>query len=501
LAYFYMFISRSVKSVDFAREAAEHRRELQQPPTKKFKSSAAPKGTKLPPGYQNRALLRKLNEGNSDTRADEGIEHQIKALEEQVKLRQIDKATFEKLCKEIKVGGNADYTHLVKGLDWELLKRIKSGEDVLNPPEHEAIKDEETASGREDDVNDEFDRVLEEKEQDIAPPKGNVRKGTVSPPSGESGKKISRDEILKQLRAKRAVIAASSREPEPSESSLGSKFKRIGDERRVEQDKNGRRKEVLIVTDSHGKTKRKVRWLDKTETQTTKDGLLVPDKNVKPLGMEVPADIASKAAAAEKSEDEDIFEGVGLDYNPLADLSDDESASESEKEAEGTEGPNADPKTSATGSDAEGKPAPETSKPRNYFSTSSTTVEMADSAEPSNPLTTDPTILAALKRAAALRQASPSGAAEDEEDVDPETLLRRRKFLEEARRREAEDALDIDYGFGSSRIADEEDEEGGIWEGQSGNKRKRGPKKRKGDKDNVADIMKVLDGRKKGDKS
>ena len=507
MAYLYMFISRSVKSVDFAREAAEHRRELQQPPTKKFKSSAAPKGTKLPPGYQNRALLRKLNEGNSDTRADEGIEHQIKALEEQVKLRQIDKATFEKLCKEIKVGGNASATHLVKGLDWELLKRIKSGEDVLNPPEQEEIKDEETASGREDDVNDDFDRILEEKERDIAPPKGNVRKGTMSPPSGESGKKISRDEILKQLRANRVAIAASSREPEPSESSLGSKFKRIGDDRSerkrwVEQDKNGRRKEVLVVTDSHGKTKRKVRWLDKTEAQTTKDGLLVPDKNVKPLGMEVPADIASKAAAAEKSEDEDIFEGAGLDYNPLADLSDDESASESEKEAEATEGPNAEfPKTSATGSDAEGKPAPETAKTRNYFSTSSTTVETTDSAQRSNPLTTDPTILAALKRAAALRQASPSGAAEDEEAVDPETLLRRRKFLEEARRREAEDALDIDYGFGSSRIADEEDEEGGIWEGQSGNKRKRGPKKRKGDKDNVADIMKVLDGRKKGDKS
>jgi hypothetical protein len=486
---------RSVKGVDFARQASEHRRESQQPPTKKFKSSAAPKGTKLPPGYQNRTLLRKLNEGNSDTRADEDMAHRIKALEEQVKLRQIDRTMFEKLCKEIKAGGDVSYIHPVKGLDWELLNRIKSGED----------RDEKATSGREDE-DDEFDRALEEKEKEKA------KKGNMPPPSGESGKKISRDDILKQLRANRAVVAASSQEPEPSESSLGSKFKRIGDDRSerkrwVEQDENGRRKEVLVVTDSSGKTKRKIRWLDKAEAQTTKDGLLIPDKNAKPLGMEVPADIASKAAAAEKSEDEDIFEGAGLDYNPLAELSDDEPTSESEKEeeeeAEATEGPNAEfPETSATGSGAEGKPeaAPETSKPRNYFSTSSTAVEVTDSVERSNPFATDPTIFAALKRAAALRQASPSGAAEDEEDVDPETLLRRRKFLEEARRREAEDSLDIDYGFGSSRIGDEEDEEGGIWEGQGGNKRKRGPKKRKGDKDSVADIMKVLDGRKKGDK-
>ncbi|KAN0086456.1 hypothetical protein V8E54_000144 [Elaphomyces granulatus] len=364
--------------------ASEHRRESQRPPAKN-----------LPLGYQNRTLLKKLNEGNSDTRADEDMEHRIKAL--------YRRAT----------GGYVSYIHPVKGLDWELLKRIKSRED----------KDEKTTSGCEDE-DDEFDRVLEEKEKEKA------KKGNMPPPSGEMHR----------------------REPEPSESSLGSKFKRIGDDRSerkrwVEQDENGRRKEVLVVTDSSGKTKRKIRWLDKAEAQTTKDGFLIPDKNAKPLGMEVPADIASKAAAAEKSEDEDILEGAGLDYNPLAELSDDEPTSESEKE----EGPNAGfPETSATSNDS-----------RNYFSTSSTAVEVTDSVERSNPFATDPTILAALKRAAALRQASPSGAAEDEED---------------------------------------EDEEGGIREGQSGNKRKRGPKKRKGDKDNVADIMKVLDGRKNGDK-
>jgi hypothetical protein len=88
-----------------------------------------------------------------------------------------------------------------------------------------------------------------------------------------------------------------------------------------------------------------------------------------------------------------------------------------------------------------------------------------------------------------------------EEDADAETLARRKKFLEEAKRREAQDAMDMDYGFGSSRIEDEEDEEGPTWEERGGNKRKRGPKKRKGNKDSAADVLRVLDARSKGEKS
>ena len=87
------------------------------------------------------------------------------------------------------------------------------------------------------------------------------------------------------------------------------------------------------------------------------------------------------------------------------------------------------------------------------------------------------------------------------EDVDPERLARRKKFLEEARRRDALDALDLDYGFGSSRIEDEEDEEGPTFgdgeQPRGGNKRKRGPKKRKGDKDSATDVLRVMEGRKK----
>ena len=44
---------------DFARQVTEHARQANgEPALKKFKSSAAPKGTKLAEGYQDRAKLR-----------------------------------------------------------------------------------------------------------------------------------------------------------------------------------------------------------------------------------------------------------------------------------------------------------------------------------------------------------------------------------------------------------------------------------------------------------
>lgn len=108
----------------------------------------------------------------------------------------------------------------------------------------------------------------------------------------------------------------------------------------------------------------------------------------------------------------------------------------------------------------------------------------------------DPTLMAALKKAATLRQPSPSAENEGDEDIDEAAAFHRKKFLEEVRRREAEDAMDMDLGFGSSRIEDDEDEEAVVFEGRGGNKRKRGPKKRKGDKESASDVMKVLEGRK-----
>jgi hypothetical protein len=67
-------------------------------------------------------------------------------------------------------------------------------------------------------------------------------------------------------------------------------------------------------------------------------------------------------------------------------------------------------------------------------------------------------------------------------------------------------------GFGSSRFEDEEDfeekkvklsawggkddDEEGDRRGEGKGKRKRGPKKRKGDGNNAEDVMRVIDGRK-----
>ncbi|GIK07014.1 hypothetical protein Aspvir_002667 [Aspergillus viridinutans] len=486
---------RSVTGVDFARQLAEQRRESQQPPTKRFKSSAAPKGTKLPTGYQDRAaLLRQVqDESGSD------IEKRIQALEEMVKLGQIDRATFDKIRSELGVGGDVKSTHMVKGLDWDLLKRVKAGEDVTKTSEETPASSEpqnEEGLDQAEDVDEAFDRVLEEKEQTVlpsAPKEKKEKKGTMAPPLLPAKK--TRDEILRELKASRAAAAAATATSHSSEPALGGKFKRIGEskvekKRFIEQDENGRRREVLVITDAEGKTKRKVRWLDKPGES---NGLLVPEKDAKPLGMEVPAEIAAKVAAPPSTDqDDDIFAGVGADYNPLGDEDeDDNSSDEDEGQIQTTE--------KASISANEEKPAVEPHKPRNYFSTS-TKDEPPESDRRANPLTTDPTLLAALKRAAALRQASPSAGAvsgEGEEDVDDETLLRRKKFLEEARRREALDAADLDFGFGGSRNEDEEDDEAVVFENEGSKKRKRGPKKKKGDKNSAADVLRVLEGRKK----
>lgn len=492
--------SRSLTTPNFARQLADYRREGQQPPTKRFKSSTAPKGTKLPTGYQDRTHLRQSQDDDSA----EDIETRITALEELVKEGKIDAGTFEKLRAELGVGGDVGSTHMVKGLDWELLRRVRAGEDVSKGTEKGEEDEGDGAEEEEVDLEAEFERVTEEKGQgDIAPvapkEKKKKKKGTMAPPPVPAQEqKKSRDEILRQLRASRAAPAA---EPAPSpESTLGSKFKKLGESRPekkrwVETDENGRRREVLLTTDAQGNTKRKTRWLDQPGEP---NGLLVPDKDAKPLGMEVPAEVASKAAAAAapvEDEDEDIFEGVGADYNPLADIGEDDSSSDSDEEGQVAE--KAPEKPTPTEPAPPSKELIQPSRPRNYFSTSThdePTEEDEDRAR-ANPLTRDPSLLAALKRAAALRQASPSAGGDEEKKDDS----RGQRFLEEMRRREAQDAMDMDMGFGGSRNEDEEDEEFIGLEGEGGRggqKRKRGPKKRKGDKENASDVMGVLESRK-----
>ncbi|KAL4997940.1 hypothetical protein BDV10DRAFT_80067 [Aspergillus recurvatus] len=512
---------RTLTAPNFASQLAEYRRERdgKPPPNKKFKSSAAPKGTKLPAGYEDRAAARLR--ASEDAKSAER-EEKLKELEERFKRGLIDEETFTKLRKQLGVGGDLRSTHMVKGLDWDLLRRIKAGEDVERTKDGK--KDEEgneeasavNEAEEEVDVDQEFDKVLEKKESEVlpsAPKEKEKKRGNMAPAPAQTRRKT-RDEIIRELKSSRAAASVPAAAPAP-ESVLGARFKKFGDtkpekKRFIEEDENGRRREVLLITDADGKTKRKTRWLDKpgtTAPTAATTSAPIPEKEKaakpKPLGMEVPADVAAKIKAAQQNveeDDDDIFEGVGADYDPLGGGGSDEDSSGSEdgEVATKTES-HQEPRKAETA----GESTPVAARSRNYFATSTTGKEaeqVESDRDRTNPLTKDPTILAALKRAAALRQAADGSdhVADDEEGVDRETLLRRKKFLEEAQRREALDAMDLDYGFGGSRVEDDEDDEGVLLEMErGGNKRKRGPKKRKGDKDSAADVLGVLEGRKK----
>ncbi len=86
------------------------------------------------------------------------------------------------------------------------------------------------------------------------------------------------------------------------------------------------------------------------------------DKDAKPLGMEVPA----VAPAPVEDDNGDIFEGVGVDYNPLGDVEDDDDDS-SDEEGQTSAEPS---KPSPPPKPLESAPAdmqPPPKKKRNYF--------------------------------------------------------------------------------------------------------------------------------------
>jgi hypothetical protein len=201
---------------------------------------------------------------------------------------------------------------------------------------------------------------------------------------------------------------------------------------------------------------------------------------------------------------------VGDDYDPLAGLGDDSDDSEDE----GEEGEVSEDKSTKETTDKEVKqpepgsmappPRPkQPTAPRNYFSTPLPSQEQT-STQPAG--LSDPTLLAALKKASSLNATSLTSEEKTTEEKAKEE--KRRRMLQQYDR----DAQDMDMGFGSSRFADEEDfeekkvklsewggdddgdEDGGKGDGKG--KRKRGPKKRKGDGNNAADVMRVLEQRK-----
>ena len=475
---------------DFARQLAERNAELNPSSSKKFRSTAAPKGTKLGVGYQDRTQLRTSSEENEKA-------VRVKALEEMVKLGQMDQSIFEKLRDEI-VGGNAKDVHLVKGLDYKLLQRVRRGEDVLfdsrksTPSQRQDLEGKE-GPGPEIDVDEEFER-LEEKEVQPMTKEERSKEGQMAPPPPVAGRKRTRDDILRELKASRAAAAEKAKQ-----SSLGPKFVKLGDNRersRIERDERGR--EVLITVDRDGKVKRKVKKM-MVENAFNGHGLLMPDKDIKPLGMEVVPTVAPTV-----EDDGDIFEDAGIDYNPLGDIvddgdSDDSTVFEADKAAEPS---NLSPPSEPPEAEFESSAIPPSStRKRNYFGNASE--EETTNGPLPNPLA-DPTILAALKKASTINPI-PSISANEEETA---RLARRKKMLELHDR----DAEDMDLEFGSSRFEDQEDgedrrvklsawdgdggEDGGNGEGKAKRKRKRGAKKRKEDVNSAADVLKAMERRK-----
>ena len=502
---------------DFARQLAERNAKANPQDKKKIRASA-PKGTKLAAGYTDRTKERTDEEDNE-------MAKRIKNLEEAMKLGQIDRETFEKLVSEI-TGGDVTTTHLVKGLDRKLLERVRRGEDVLGGKEEEAAKEEDEQEEPTEEVEDAFDELAE---ADVGPVTRDKveKKGEriMAPPPPIAGAKRTRADILAELKRQREEAAkAAEAEHERKFPTLGAGFRKVtpqGERTRIEIDDKGR--EVLIITGPDGKEKRKVRK-QKTESQPAPEIRNDLDDATKPINMHnLPA-----PKKQEDSEDDDIFGGVGSSYNPLANLDDDDEDEDSEEEGEAAPDDTVEEKPTsqsavpaslemeAAGTAAEALRPPESSQPakRDYFRTSSKLKTTSEGA--SGLSSADATVKAALAKVRNLDEKSTllqnlSGNPSEAESK--EDRLKKRAAELAASDRDMED---IDMGFGESRFddADEMEREGekvkfSEWKGigtggddededgpKGAKKRKRGPKKRKGDVNNADDVLQAMERQK-----
>jgi hypothetical protein len=496
---------RGVSGNDFARQVAE--RNAANQTTRKFKGSAAPKGSRLGSGFTDRTQNR------YDDEADERAAR-IKALEEQVKLGQLDNATFEALRDQI-TGGDVDATHLVKGLDRKLLERVRKGEDVLGGAK----------PADEEDLEDEFEQ-FEEKEVARVEREKVVKKGEMAPPQPVAGAKRSRDQILADLKAQRKAQADARLAARPE---LGDKFRDVRSSRAsssIEVDAKGR--EVLITTDEHGNVKKKVR---KVQTPVEESNVSAQTHKFLDEGVTVPAPkpLEKPVEAPKDDSDDDIFDGVGDAYDPLGGMDDDDSSDDEDGEVlEKVSKPatasevdaRPESKEATTTSMPPPPPPAQPTAPRNYFkSTTTTTDATAEPQAPQNPFN-DAAFLAAIKKAGALSNISLSLNASSDDPSAPESaeakearLQKRAKMLAGSDR----DLDDMDLGFGSSRFGDEEEGEDGqriklsTWKGTgddddddddnggSKEKKKKG-RRRKGDKNSAADVLGVMERRKEAGK-
>lgn len=434
-----------------------------------------------------------------------------------VKLGQMDIATFESLRDRI-VGEDIRDAHLVKGLDWKLLERARKGEvtaaELLEPGTTKKVVEEALVTKAEGELEEEFEKL---EGQQIQPLKKEekIKKGEMAPPPPVAGRKRNRDEILRELKENRLAAAETARKP-----SLGPKFTKLGQEKervRVEKDERGR--DVLITIDENGKIKRKVKRA-KAEEEPSMSDLLMPNKDAKPLGMEV---VPIVAPPPDDDGGGDIFDDVGDDYNPLEGIEEEGDSDESEEHGKVPEKDDRTKPSISSGNDdgrtkepvphEEPTPSPNPppvsddlkSKPKNYFNDNPTSPSSILSGPSKSNSLSDPTILAALKKASSIAPILNPSISTDEEVA---KLARRKKMLESHDR----DAEDMDLGFGSSRFDDAEDgehnrvklsvwgddgdEEGGRGKGGGREKRKRAPKKRKGDANSAADVLKIIESRR-----
>lgn len=476
---------------DFAKQMAQRNQPANS--AKRFKT-AVPRGVKMAAGYTDRSKEREAAaaaEAEADNRAE-----RLKNLEESLKNEEIDQATYERLRFEI-AGGDLESTHLVKGLDFKLLERVRRGEDVYSAKK----EDDAEEAAEEVDVDDAFDQLENQEVQAIEKEKTEKKKGQLSTVAPAAGKKRTRDQILAEFKAAREAAKAQ------AEPALGDRFRKIGAKQkpgtRFERDSKGR--EVMIIVDADGHEKRKVRKAQPGDAAEADNGLLMPDKDAKPLGMEVPEHYR-KEPEPEEDEDMDIFDDVGDDYDPLAGMGESDSDSDDESGEKKTK---AKDDSDKTGSMA---PPPPPRAATNYFKGSKT--NLLSEQEANAPSMSDPAIMAAIKRAAALRPRDKAGSDDDGSNSDDDEAAKKRR-ADEARRKKLlqnvdRDAEDMDMGFGTSRYEDEEDfddrdiklsawgndddgEEGGG--GGGGKKRKRN-RKRKGDVNSAADVLRVMEQRK-----
>jgi hypothetical protein len=439
-----------------------------------------------------------------------------------MKLGEIDRETFEKLVQEI-TGGDVGTTHLVKGLDRKLLERVRRGEDVLGGEEKKEEEEEEEAE-EVPEVEDAFDELAEADIGPITREKVDKKGEKMNTPSPVAGVKRSRNDILKELKRQREEqAAAAAAEHEKKYPSLGAGFRKVnakGEMHRIETDDKGR--EVLIVTGPDGKEKRKVKK-QKLEEQPAPEMRYDLDDASKPINMH-----NLPEPKKEESEDEDIFEGVGSNYNPLANFDDEDD--ESDEEETKPELPAAkleDPMEVSDGEvsspepsdDIADKPTATTEPPkpasapakRDYFTT---TARSADSKESPDLSAADATVKAALAKVRNLDENSTLLQNLGNDADSTEARLKKRAAELAVSDRDLED---MDMGFGASRFddaeemeregekvkfsqwkglgaeADEEDEKGGKGPKKE---RKRGGKKRKGDKNNPDDVLQVMERQK-----